>query len=188
MKREWSIVIGSLSAVARQSGRSVAESFIGCDVVIICDVSGSMATEDARGGKSRYEVALEELAKLQARMPGKLAIIAFSDRAFFMPGGQLPPIGSNTDLAAALRLAKIADVGGMRFTIISDGMPDSEEEAMVIVRTFKNRIDTIFVGPEDDYEGGREFLTQLAQASGGQNVTAAYVSGLADSVTLLLAN
>ena len=39
-------------------------------------------------------------------MPGKLAVIAFSDSTVFAPGGQPPLLGSGTNLAGALRFAK----------------------------------------------------------------------------------
>jgi Mg-chelatase subunit ChlD len=184
-----SIVPGSLSAITARDGGSLAETFIGVDAIIIVDVSGSMLTNDSRGGKSRLEVAREELAQLQAHMPGKLAVIAFSDHAMFCPGGEPPDVGilgGGTDLAGALRFAKVADVPGIRFVVISDGCPDSESVALSVAKTYANRIDTIFVGPEADIEGGRRFLSRLAAASGGQHVTANRVKELAVTTERLL--
>lgn len=180
------IVPGSLSAVAKREGQSLAESFLSADAVIIVDTSGSMCTTDSRGGKSRYDVALEELAQLQARMPGKLAVIAFSDSTIFVPGGQPPLLGSGTNLAGALKFAKVADVEGMRFVVISDGEPDSAQAALAVAATYQARIDTIFVGPESDWHGGQAFLQQLAAASGGQHMTADRVQELADKAERLL--
>ncbi|HOR01504.1 MAG TPA: VWA domain-containing protein [Anaerolineae bacterium] len=100
------IVPGSLSAIAAREGQSLAETFLNADAVILVDTSGSMMSGDSRGGRSRYNVALEELAHLQAHMPGKLAVIAFSDSTVFAPGGQPPLLGSGTNLAGALRFAK----------------------------------------------------------------------------------
>ena len=74
-----SIVAGSLGAVAAQNGKSIAESFVSADAVIIVDTSGSMSQTDSRGGKSRYDVACQELKNLQASLPGKLALLSFSD-------------------------------------------------------------------------------------------------------------
>ena len=91
-----------------------------------------------------------------------------------------------TDLAKALKFAKMADVSGMRFIVISDGEPDSQQDALDVAKTYKNRIDTIYVGPENG--GGQAFLQQLAKASGGQGVTSAQVKELASDIkTLLLA-
>lgn len=186
MAADMAIVPGSLSAVARRDGVSLAESFVGADAVIIVDTSGSMSTCDSRGGQSRYDVALHELAKLQAHMPGKLAVLAFSSGVMFCPGGQPPLLGGNTDLAGALRFAKVADVPGMRFVVISDGQPDDERKALAVAKTYTNRIDTVFVGPENDWQGGRAFLEKLAKASGGQHIAADRVHELADKTERLL--
>ncbi len=184
--RQTAIVQGSLSAVAQRDGKSLAESFLNANAVIIVDTSGSMRTCDSRGGKPRYDVALQELAQLQLHMPGKLAVIAFSDNTIFCPGGQPPLLGGGTDLAGALRFAKVADVPGMRFVVISDGQPDDEREALAVAQTYTNRIDTIFVGPENDWHGGRSFLQRLAAASGGQHIAADRVQELASKTEQLL--
>lgn len=179
------IVTGSLADVATSSNQSLAESFMTAEAVILVDVSGSMSDRDSRGGKSRYEVALEELAALQRAMPGKLAIIAFSDDAVFIPGGAPPLLGMGTDVAGALRFAKCADVPGMRFFLISDGEPDSSDAALDVAETFRARIDTIYVGPETRLTG-RTFLRMLAKATGGQSATADCVRELAAVTTRLL--
>lgn len=180
------IVPGSLSAVAKREGQSLAESFLSADAVILVDTSGSMCTCDSRGYRSRYDVALEELAQLQAHMSGKLAVIAFSDSPVFAPGGQPPLLGAGTDLAGALRFAKVADVPGIRFVVISDGQPDDGHAALAVAATYTNRIDTIFVGPENDFAGGRAFLQRLAAASGGQHIAADRVQALAHKTEQLL--
>ena len=178
------IVAGSIGAVAAQSGKSIAESFVNADVVIVVDTSGSMEACDSRGGKSRYDVACEELKSLQASLPGKLALLSFSDDVQFCPNGIPWQYGGGTDLAKALKFAKMADVTGMRFIVISDGEPSSESEALNVAKTYKNKIDTIYVGPENG--DGQEFLRKLAKASGGQGVTSAQVKELASSVKHLL--
>jgi hypothetical protein len=178
------LVKGSLSAVAQQNNQSIAETFINADCIIITDTSGSMAAEDARGGKSRYDIACEELKNLQASLPGKLALLSFSDDVIFCPSGVPFNYGCGTDLARALKFAKVADVTGIRFIVISDGQPDNEEECLKVAKTFRARIDCIYVGPEGG--SGQSFLNRLAKASGGQGVTAAKVAQLADNVQRLL--
>ncbi|NLX36052.1 MAG: VWA domain-containing protein [Chloroflexi bacterium] len=179
------IVVGSIADVAEKKGASIAESFMNCDAMVIIDVSGSMGMTDSRGGLSRYEVALEELAKLQASMPGKVAVVAFSDGAQFVPGGVPMMLGGGTDLAGALRFARIVDGTGMRFVVVSDGEPDDESAAMTEAQMFEARIDTVYVGPER-YPAGRSFLQRLAAASGGQSVTADRAQELAAQVETLL--
>lgn len=179
------IVPGSLQALAQQDGKSIAESFMSADVIVICDTSGSMASEDSRGNKSRYVVACEELAQLQANLPGKIAVLSFSYETTFCPAGVPIFHGSSTNLAGALKFAKVADVKGMRFIVISDGEPDDEQNALAEAREYKNRIDVIYVGPECSPHG-RDFLTRLAQASGGTAVTADRANELAPTIARLL--
>lgn len=167
---ETAIVPGSLSALAKQENKSIAETFVNADLVVIIDTSGSMSTHDSRGGKSRYEVACEELANLQTNHPGKIAVLAFSNEVMFCPNGTPMYFGGGTDMAKALQFAKVADVPGMQFILISDGEPDDENETLAIACTYRNKISTIYVGPEET-PFGREFLQRLAQATGGQMIT-----------------
>ncbi len=180
------IVPGSLSAIAKAKGQSLAETFTNADAVIIIDTSGSMSVNDSRNGKSRYDVAIEELSRLQADLPGKLAIVGFSSEVAFFPSGYPTFFGGGTDMAKALQFTKVADVPGIRFILISDGLPADVEKTLSVARTYKNKIDTIFVGPENDFEGGRKFLQMLANASGGQTMTADCVKELASVTTKLL--
>ena len=178
------IVKGSLGAIAQEKNMSIAETFINSDVVILIDTSGSMDQHDSSNGKSRYEVACDELINLQASLPGKLALISFSSDCIFCPAGIPFNYQGMTDLAKALKFAKMADIKGIRFIVISDGEPDSESQALDVAKTYKARIDTIYVGPEGG--DGQEFLRKLAKASGGQGVTAAQVKELAGTVEKLL--
>jgi len=164
------IVQGSLSSIAKQNQISIAESFINADCICIVDTSGSMEDKDSRGGLSRYEIACQELSQLQKNLPGKIAVISFSSAVQFCPNGVPVFLGATTDLAKALNFVKVADVPEMRFIVISDGQPDSEKESLQVAATFKNKIDVIYVGPEDRPHG-REFLQNLAAVTGGKSVT-----------------
>lgn len=190
MNNSTAIVAGSLSAIAQQNGQSIAETFLSADCIVIVDTSGSMAGTDSRGGQSRYNVACEELAKLQKTLPGKIAVLSFSDSCIFCPGGQPIFLMGGTRLDGALRFAKVADVpGAMRFIVISDGCPDSEAACLAEAAKYHNRIDVIYVGPEASDWGfdGRDFLNRLAKASGGQMVTSDVAQDLSDKAQYLLA-
>lgn len=163
------IVIGSISAIAQQTNKSIAETFMSCDCIVIIDTSGSMSTCDSRGEKSRYDVACEELKQLQASLPGKIAVIAFSSEPVFCPGGVPQYLGGGTDMAAALQFAKIADVPDMQFILISDGEPEDEQKTLAVAKTYRNKILTIYVGPEE-HPAGRNFLQRLATVTGGQTI------------------
>lgn len=178
------IIQGSLSALARQEGKSLAETFVNADLVVIVDTSGSMNTHDSRNGKSRYEVACEELAALQANHPGKIAVLSFADEVVFCPSGIPINLGGGTDMVKVLQFAKIADVPGMQFILISDGEPNDEQQTLAVARTYRNKISTIYVGSEE-HPTGRDFLQRLAAATGGQNITADRAKQLQSSIEKL---
>ncbi len=180
-----SLVRGSLSALSQRDNLSLAESFLNVDAVLIVDMSGSMAAEDAPGGKSRYEAAEAELVRLQEQNPGKLAVIAFSSDVQFCPSGVPIRFGGGTDMAQALRFVKPADGLGIKFILISDGQPDSEKETLKVARSFKSRIDTVYIGPGDGH--GQDFLSKLAAESGGVSTQSKAPGLLAENVQLLLA-
>lgn len=178
------IVPGSIGAIAQRDGISIAESFLSADVIVIVDVSGSMAAHDSRGGQQRYEVACQELARLQRDLPGRIAVVAFSSSVQFVPGGVPPFLSGNTDLAAALRFVQVAD-GTVRFIVISDGYPDEPERTLALASQFRSQIDVVYVGPESD-RIGREFLEMLARAAGGRYVVANRAAELAERVQTLM--
>lgn len=181
------LVRGSLGQLARDNNKSLAEMWINVDAVILVDISGSMDCNDARGGKSRYDVAQEELARLQGTMPGKLAIIAFSHDTLFVPSGSLPGTQGTTNLAGALKFARAADsIPDMRFVVVSDGEPDDERSALDEARLYRNRIDTVYVGPEGG--GGLAFLQKLARLKNGTNMTKPHLAELASGIVKLLGN
>ncbi len=159
---------GSLLDVSQQSGLSIAESFMSVDAVILVDVSGSMMDCDTASGESRYQVALKELQNLQAELPGKLAVIGFSDHARFAVGGIPKFARGNTDMVKALEFVKRVDGCGIKLILISDGEPNEKHETLKTAETFETKIDTVFVGAENS--PGRKFLMELSSRTGGISV------------------
>jgi uncharacterized protein with von Willebrand factor type A (vWA) domain len=168
---QYQIIPGSIGATAAQNKLSIAETFLNAEVIIVVDTSGSMSDRDSRGGKSRYDVACDELRALQGSMPGKIAVISFSSDVIFNPTGIPQYQGGGTDLAKALRFCKQSDVPGIRFILISDGQPDDPSGALAMAKTYVNKISTIYCGPEDR-PTGRDFLEKLAKLTGGETTTA----------------
>ena len=182
------LVPGSVQDVATKRGRDLAAVISEADHVVVCDCSASMADRDAPGGRSRHQAMVDELRALQAKHPGQVLVIAFNSEARLMPGGDpLPPYGT-TDLARALRLARELDQEGRAFYVISDGLPDSEREALEVARRFRNPIHAIWVGPEAGYEAaiGRRFMDELARAGGGQAGEAFLLEGMSQQVERLM--
>lgn len=180
------IVPGSLQAIAKQTQRSLAETFVSADVVVIVDTSGSMTMRDIPGDRTRYDTACDELRNLQATLPGRVAVISFNTWPEFNPAG-IPglPTGS-TNMARALEFARIADLPGMSFFLISDGAPDSETDALAEARQYTAKINTIYVGPE--WGQGQEFLAQLAAATGGKHDVREAARELESGIRLLLSS
>lgn len=184
MSTATAIVPGSLRAISQQTGRSLAETFLSAEVVVLVDVSGSMNTDDARGQRRRYDVACEELRKLQAAMPGQVAVIGFSLATLFHPDGVPMYQGAGTLLLDALRFVKVADGTGVRFVVISDGWPESPDRCLALARQFEDRIDCVYCGPEGD--PGEQFLRQLANAGKGGYDAAFKANELAGTVSRML--
>jgi Mg-chelatase subunit ChlD len=46
------IIKGSIGQIAKDSGKTIAETFVNADAVVLVDTSGSMSTTDAPGGVS----------------------------------------------------------------------------------------------------------------------------------------
>ncbi len=182
---ETAIVAGSISEIAKTSGKPLSLAFMDVEIVVVIDTSGSMATDDSRAGRSRYDVACDELRLLQGRNPGKILVISFSNSAQVCLSGIPYFEGGGTDMAEALRFAKQYDTPGMQFIVISDGEPYSEQDALSMAGQYQSPISTVYVGPESDRRG-REFLRRLAAAAGGKTVTADRAKELAASIQTLL--
>jgi len=179
---EIKIVTGSLLSQAANNQRSLAETFISADVIVLVDTSGSMGSND-NTERTRYERACDELAKVQASMPGKIAVISFSDEVMFCPGGVPWNYSCGTDLTRALKFAKVADVEDMRFIVISDGKPENETTALQVAKGYKNKIDTVYIGPGEK----NNFLERLSIISGGTSANDFAAQKLEQTVYGLLA-
>lgn len=174
---------GSLSQVAEEKGITVEQAFANAEIVVVIDQSGSMCAPDARDGRERFDVAEEELRKIQEAYPGAVAVFEFSDDIRFCPDGVPTRIGRMTNLTDALRYVKQAD-NLYEIVVISDGEPDNEYTAMDVARTFKGPIHTIFIGEEGNQ--GQDFLRKLAQATGGRQFQADKPGELMPGVVALL--
>lgn len=163
------LVYGSLQDISNRSGRPIAETFLSVDALVMVDTSASMTANDCQNGQRRYDVACDQLTKLQKELPGKIGVISWSSRTVFCSSGIPMFLREGTDLAGVLRFIKPADGTGIKLILISDGEPDSESEALRLAKQFKSKLSTIFVGPESS--PGRDFLRRLAEATGGQSVT-----------------
>jgi len=181
------LVRGSLSDIARNNNTSIAQAFMNATAIILVDVSGSMDLPDCPGNRKRYDLACEQLIRLQRDLSGQVAVIAWDNTARFCPGGIPSQPGGSTDLANALKFVYPADGTGVRLIVISDGVPDDQQAALAEAQKFTTKLDCVFVGPENG--PGRDFLKRLAAASGGTfaDQTVAHLPELAATIQKLIA-
>lgn len=178
------IVKGSLTDIQQQSGKSLAESFMSAELVVLVDTSASMGQHDAPGGISRYEAACNQLATIQGNNPGKVAVISFSSWPTFCPHGTPDNLNGSTDMVEALRFVKPVDGTDTKIVLVSDGEPDNADETLKLARTFQTAIDVIYIGREGG--SGYKFLQELAKLTGGKSFKSEAPGLLGNGVETLL--
>lgn len=131
-------------------------------IIVIADVSPSMEVRDggSREGKTRFSLLKDALRSL----PSGIRIIAFSDAAEETTVERIKIEGGSTALHKAIRLA--ASYSPVRTVIISDGEPDSEEEARKAVEGLTGIVDVVYCGDPKN-EQASKFLESLAKAGAG---------------------
>lgn len=178
------IVVGSQSDIAQKQGRSLAETFLNAEIVLLIDVSGSMGYQDAPNGMTRWEYAQEQLTHLQGLHPGKIALVEFSTMTYYRPNGQLSEPNGSTAMDDGLKFIKVADDCGLKIILVSDGDPDDRQAALNEASKFKTKIDAIYCGLEGG--PGQAFLQQLVNKTGGQFFTAAQPGMIGEGIEILL--
>lgn len=163
-----SLIVGSISDVAAKNDKSLAESFLSAEMLILADTSASMATTDVGGFKNRYQALCHHLTTIQGENKGKVALVSFSGQGEIMycPNGSPRNFNGSTDLAGALLFVKVADECGLKIVVISDGEPDSKADALYVAKNFSSPIDVIYCGKEGG--AGQKFLFKLASMTGGK--------------------
>jgi uncharacterized protein with von Willebrand factor type A (vWA) domain len=163
MNKNLSIATGSIRDVANKSGQSEVTAIMNASLVVCVDVSGSMNTHDAAQTLSRNDAAEKELRRLQEEYPGKIAVIAFSDKAEFCLNGIATRFGGGTNLMPAIALFEDLD-GVADLVIVSDGEVDDASETLAACKKLRSKIQTIFIGDKTDphMKAAIEFLKKLA--------------------------
>jgi Mg-chelatase subunit ChlD len=180
------VVPGSIEDVAERENISVSQAFMRAELIALVDTSSSMMARDARGGEmTRYQAACDELAKVQACNPGKVAVVSFSSQARYCLGGVPLYDGGSTALDVALVYVAAADGIIEKFVVISDGEPNNERNALDVAAGFRSPIHCIYTGPEGGT--GQDFLRRLAEKCRGTYNVSHAADLLADNVQLLLA-
>ena len=163
IKRAMSAKPQGVVAEAKQKVAKRMEKASG-EMLVVCDLSGSMAEGIGGLSVSKYEhleIALEDIRKA---FP-KVRVVGFNSTVKEIKG-KLPPPGGGTDLAGALKFA--GKFRPAKTIIISDGIPDNEHLATCEADTLTGIIDTIYCGP--DGHPAIEFLRSLSRLAGGTSL------------------
>jgi hypothetical protein len=136
---------------------------------LLLDISGSMNTADAEGGKRRLDLLAEIVQGLRP-LPKNIVVFSADARAIFAPA-EIPDRGeTSTDLAGAFRYIKNCKLPP-EVVLVTDGQPDSPEAALHEAIGLK--VNSIYAGAE----GKRpSFLDDLAKATGGSVEVASFGS------------
>ena len=132
------------------------------EILVVCDLSGSMSDPIGDGSVSKYQHLKIALADIR-RSYSKVRVILFSSGAEEWKGGAIPMPGGGTDLAGALRFAM--QWRPRKTIIISDGLPDDQWAAQTAADAITGEVDTIYCGP--DGHPAIQFLRSLAHSTGG---------------------
>lgn len=155
------------------SPQQTALALMKSKMLILCDISGSMAGRDAElDGEvmTRHGAAQAALDAVQEGFPGKVAVAAFCGNGTgLVPNGKLPSPQGDTPLFQALTdLYPKAQRGNKKFVVVSDGEPtDDKDGCLTLAESTKYPINTIYVGNRREGAEGRMFMEKLAAVSGG---------------------
>ena len=188
LQKNSGVAKGSIYDVANSQNSKPEEILTDADIVVMLDISGSMADRQLNG-QTRYEKAVEALDDLQRAFPGRIALVTFNDRAALELSG-IPSIPSGmTNVYDALSIAKTFDGLSTKFYLISDGQPNvrSEQETIDLASTFIDPINCIFIG-EDHDRMGIGFMEKLARVTKGTNAGRIDVKLLGQTIKLLVTN
>jgi hypothetical protein len=185
---------GSMADYQRRTGAGLAKSWLQVKAVVVVDISGSMANRDGGDGHRRVDIAKMELAKLQKRMQGQIAVVEFNYDARYRRDGSLSEPDGGTNLRGALDyVAELVGpgLGRLQVVVVSDGLPDSQEptiEAGKRMAAAGARLSTVYCGPDTGTEAqsGKAFLRQLATAGAGSSDEALLAKALETTIVKLL--
>jgi hypothetical protein len=132
------------------------------EILIVADLSGSMYESIGGLAVAKYEHLKIALADIR-RSYSKVRVIIFNSACEEWNRTDLPMPNGCTDLGGALKFA--SRFKPRKTIIISDGLPDNEQEAQDAADKITGEVDTIYCGP--DGHPAIQFLRSLAHSTGG---------------------
>lgn len=180
------LVSGSIDAIAKERGTSLADALMDVEHIFLVDTSGSMSAKDiGSDGIRRYDRACIELEKLQNAHPGRCLVYSCSDETKMETNGVPEYQAGGTPIDQWLATVQEFDGMGITFHVISDGVPDDDDAALMVARRMHSTINTYYIGPQkstalDAYTRAIEeesikeaitFLKSLATAGRGTHIS-----------------
>ena len=184
-------VEGSMADYQRRTGAGLAKSWLTVKAVVLVDISGSMDTRDAGDGHRRVDIARQEMAKLQKKMQGQIAVVEFNYDARWRRDGMVGEPAGGTNMAGALEYVRDLVGPGLprvQVVVVSDGSPDTEQETIEQAKLIAGagaKVSTVYCGP-DNHDAGKAFLKRLSSVGGGESAEAFLVKALEQQITKLL--
>jgi hypothetical protein len=161
------LIAGAAKALPTATGETdrfkARLSSAGQGVVILADTSSSMA--ESAGGRLKSQILLEALDQVWPDLPGAHLISFDSVTRDVDAPAYLPSPSGGT--ALHLGLAAAVAHRPAKTLVITDGRPDSEDEALAAADRLCGIIDVIYCGPDGDLTA-IAFLRRLARSGGGQ--------------------
>jgi hypothetical protein len=137
----------------------------GSTVVILADVSGSMA--ESAGSRTKHALVREALQEVWPLLELR-RLLAFASAVVELGDpGVLPSPAGGTALHLALDAARI--LSPAKTLVISDGQPDDESLALAAAEKLPGVIDVLYCGPDSDTEA-IAFMHRLARMGCGRVV------------------
>ena len=155
------------------------------DTVILCDASASMS-QSTGSGKKRIEIMRECLLRVVSTVTGQAAVILFGRTSKPLHSWESFDadrwtVGCQTNLGGALRRA--ARMNPSHIVVITDGEPNSQQDAFDQAHSMLCRIDVYYCGRGDS--GTVQFCKDLAQF-GGEAIIDPQCLTMLESVRLFL--
>jgi hypothetical protein len=172
----------------------------GPDVYLLLDVSGSMRDPIGDMRMNKFDCLVAAVRDVLAYHP-KIKMVAFGSwarevrygtgvdghgrraKGIVGPSDRLiGPDDGGTDLAGGLRF--LLPRKPFKTIVISDGIPNSTEDALSEAEKLTGSVETIYCGPDND--PAIDFLRQLSRQTGGTQMTWNGYSELGSAVRALI--
>jgi hypothetical protein len=159
----------ALDRLQRTTKRSSLDDLVSAKTkrtILMCDVSSSMGIP-CKDGKRRIDKLAGVVDRLRTTHPVPMAAFGLT-RSYGMGGSvalveRLPEPQGLTPLDEAIDYGRMQEANHL--IVVTDGIPDSQDDAFAAAARFGHPIDVFFIGDKGD--AGARFCVELAKRTGG---------------------